>query len=465
MNKRFLLAAALCAAMNLTSFAQTNLAQGKAVKASSEKTAELAAYAVDGDFNTRWQVDADDKESEAVDATNDYTVTKGHWIYVDLGEEQDFNTIRVKWEGAYAKAFKILVANEFDEDTQEPKWQDEAVFSKEETLTDFTQYYTYSLDKTVKARYVKLQGEKMGYAGNWFSLYEFGIYNIDAAQKTPVITKMTTTTPFVQPGENFSVNVTDQFDQAMTTGITYDLTNATQQADGTFKADADGEVIIKATDEKGNSKTVKVYALTETPDTPTLADGDMPVFLNDETGLEVYNSAWEGGYASQKIMDFNGNKVWCVKDVITFGLRKAISDTGYATLNFDIFPTTEGTTPYIFLEGTGKAKFEKLDVNLKAGEWNHISLDVKGAKAYNGYIKFKLVPQDNADNKPSILLDNVYYAKDTETTGIKDINAVDAAKAGNVYSVDGKLVKANANSTEGLAKGVYVINGKKYIIK
>lgn len=50
-------------------------------------------------------------------------------------------------------------------------------------------------------------------------------------------------------------------------------------------------------------------------------------------------------------------------------------------------------------------------------------------------------------------------------TGIKDIHAVDAAKAGNVYSIDGKLVKANAATTEGLAKGVYVINGKKYVIK
>mgnify|MGYP007002652677 FL=1 len=51
----------------------------------------------------------------------------------------------------------------------------------------------------------------------------------------------------------------------------------------------------------------------------------------------------------------------------------------------------------------------------------------------------------------------------SETTGINDIQTVDAAKAANIYSIDGKLVKANATSTEDLAKGVYIINGKNIL--
>ena len=119
MNKKFLLVAALCAAMNLSSFAQDNLALNKNVTVSSGTAAEPGTAAVDGDLNTRWQIDAGN-EIETVDADNDYTVTSGHWIYVDLGEKQEFNTIRVRWEGAYAKAFKILVADEIDEATNEP---------------------------------------------------------------------------------------------------------------------------------------------------------------------------------------------------------------------------------------------------------------------------------------------------------------------------------------------------------
>ena len=59
----------------------------------------------------------------------------------------------------------------------------------------------------------------------------------------------------------------------------------------------------------------------------------------------------------------------------------------------------------------------------------------------------------------------ITFTSDNEITGINDIKATDAAKAGNIYSIDGKLVKANATSTEGLAKGVYILNGKKVIVK
>lgn len=59
---------------------------------------------------------------------------------------------------------------------------------------------------------------------------------------------------------------------------------------------------------------------------------------------------------------------------------------------------------------------------------------------------------------------DISFTFDTPT-GIKSINVADAAKSGNIYSLDGQLVRANATSAEGLAKGVYIINGKKYIVK
>lgn len=49
------------------------------------------------------------------------------------------------------------------------------------------------------------------------------------------------------------------------------------------------------------------------------------------------------------------------------------------------------------------------------------------------------------------------------TTGIADIDAASKANAYNVYNLNGMLVKKNATSLEGLAKGVYIVNGKKYI--
>jgi len=52
-----------------------------------------------------------------------------------------------------------------------------------------------------------------------------------------------------------------------------------------------------------------------------------------------------------------------------------------------------------------------------------------------------------------------------DTTGINDITTDTQKHNGNVYSLDGRLVRANANSVEGLAKGIYILNGKKIVVK
>lgn len=63
---------------------------------------------------------------------------------------------------------------------------------------------------------------------------------------------------------------------------------------------------------------------------------------------------------------------------------------------------------------------------------------------------------------------NSFFGSDPSTTGIDDIEIV-AGKNGEkvnlaVYDINGKLVNKNGN-TEGLSKGIYIQNGKKFIIK
>ena len=36
---------------------------------------------------------------------------------------------------------------------------------------------------------------------------------------------------------------------------------------------------------------------------------------------------------------------------------------------------------------------------------------------------------------------------------------------GNVYSIDGRLVKKGATSLDGLDKGIYIFNGEKHLVK
>lgn len=53
---------------------------------------------------------------------------------------------------------------------------------------------------------------------------------------------------------------------------------------------------------------------------------------------------------------------------------------------------------------------------------------------------------------------------ETEATGISDVQ-VDAEDAtGRVYNMNGQVV-SETGSLQGLGKGIYIINGKKYIVK
>lgn len=48
------------------------------------------------------------------------------------------------------------------------------------------------------------------------------------------------------------------------------------------------------------------------------------------------------------------------------------------------------------------------------------------------------------------------------TTGISQVNTAEKALVGKVFNLNGQLV---GTSTEGLAKGMYIVNGKKVIVK
>ncbi len=57
---------------------------------------------------------------------------------------------------------------------------------------------------------------------------------------------------------------------------------------------------------------------------------------------------------------------------------------------------------------------------------------------------------------------NIALVYDNSTTGIKDFAADGNVKDNRVYTVSGQYA---GNSVDGLKKGVYIVNGKKIIVK
>lgn len=62
-------------------------------------------------------------------------------------------------------------------------------------------------------------------------------------------------------------------------------------------------------------------------------------------------------------------------------------------------------------------------------------------------------------------VNGAYYDIKGKTTGISTPQTIKPAVSSNIYSLDGRIVRRNASSLDGLSKGIYVYQGKKVVMK
>lgn len=123
-----------------------NLALNKPAFASSTTLGE-AASVTDGNPGSRWASNSSDAE----------------WIYIDLGRELEVNGVKLNWEEAYAKAFKIQVSDDAK------SWKDAY-----ESGDGHVGIQQITFDE-VKGRYVRMYGQQRG-SGWGYSLWDFEVY-------------------------------------------------------------------------------------------------------------------------------------------------------------------------------------------------------------------------------------------------------------------------------------------------
>ncbi|MGC5772508.1 polysaccharide lyase family 8 super-sandwich domain-containing protein [Paenibacillus pabuli] len=138
-----------------------DLAYDKGATASSSKDNLYASKATDLYRTSYWGSNDSDNE----------------WIYVDLQNQFLINKVRLNWEKAYGKSYKIQVSNDA------VIWTD--VYS---TTTGKGGIEDISFSP-VSARYVRMQGVQQG-TGNGYSLNEFNVYEAvppNLAEGKPVV--------------------------------------------------------------------------------------------------------------------------------------------------------------------------------------------------------------------------------------------------------------------------------------
>jgi endo-1,4-beta-D-glucanase Y len=146
------------------------VSRGKAVTASSTEGAGFeAAKAVDGSTSTRW-ASAEGHDPE--------------WLRVDLGSAHAISRVRLNWEAAYARAYRVQTSPDGS------VWTDVYSTSTGDGGTD-------DLTLSGSGRYVRVYGTARATAYG-YSLWEFEVYGVAGGTTPPPTT--TTTTPPPVPG-------------------------------------------------------------------------------------------------------------------------------------------------------------------------------------------------------------------------------------------------------------------------
>ena len=98
---------------------------------------------------------------------------------------------------------------------------------------------------------------------------------------------------------------------------------------------------------------------------------------------------------------------------------------------------------------------------LSNGQWYHMTVGVNSVKGFRTWLE---PVSGNTDANVIFSVDGVIDGN--EPTAIEGIVNGSEAKADNkVYNMNGQVVRNSSASLEGLPKGVYIVNNKKYIVK
>lgn len=112
------------------------------------------------------------------------------------------------------------------------------------------------------------------------------------------------------------------------------------------------------------------------------------------------------------------------------------------------------------------------------GEWDRfvVQTNIENVETSEGlvaphYLRVGLVkiPKEDGTNQSVNIIcfgspQLIYYGtKEDYEQGISDVEVVDTTF--DVYNLNGMKVRSNATSLDGLAKGIYIVDGKKYVVK
>ncbi len=237
--------------------------------------------AIDGNPETRWASDASDPQ----------------WFVVNLGQQREFNTVQILWEGAYGKSFTI------DYSTDSTTWKNFATIA-DQTLSGFPYLQTLTVDNPVTAQYVRFEGTTRG-TEYGYSFWEFQVLKATEDVLTTVELKAAAAIAKVNEGVALTVTGKNQNGAVMSEygKVEYTVSPADAGAvvDGKYVPAKQGPATIVAAVGEIKSEEVSVFGY-EGDNVALSTDADNKVIAQSDKG--------EKGTDAFYAVDGNEGSVW-----------------------------------------------------------------------------------------------------------------------------------------------------------
>ena len=139
-------------------------------------------------------------------------------------------------------------------------------------------------------------------------------------------------------------------------------------------------------------------------------------------------------------------------------LTADVEQTGYEESAVDGGIKMVGT--YVYQKSTDGHSIPANSYILSDGTWYYHTKGVKNVKGLRGWIQTSAAPSGT-----KIFINGVEEDEATAIEGIESSMEVSKRINSNIYNLNGQLVRSNSVSAEGLDKGIYIIGGKKVVLK
>ncbi|MBO4454343.1 MAG: discoidin domain-containing protein [Paludibacteraceae bacterium] len=275
--------------------------------ASATASSGNAAMAIDGNTGTRWesQTKPEQTSEEPKEAIPENIAwNNDQWWMVDMGQLRIYNTIQIRWEGAYGKTFDLEASKDGE------NWKTVKQINNQ-SLADFPYEQTLELAANDTARYIRFTGIARG-TGYGYSFWEFRVLLPNVSVLTSIgLTAADAIAPVGGAGVALTVSPKDQNNIAMEAEISYEITpaDAGNVVNGKYIPAKMGNASIVAYNGEVRSAAVEIYGYTGTD-----------VALNKEVEASGYDET--NKLFPSFAVDDNEGSLWSARAGETGNLRE-----------------------------------------------------------------------------------------------------------------------------------------------